>query len=481
MFFLLGGCLEFNGGKAVSELEKEVFVSQTAEQTGLVSRFEGNPVLVKGEDGWEKRLVFNPRILKNADGTAFIDEQKRYWMYYLGGNYDGTAISLDQTGLAFSLDLIEWQKYSGNPVLPVSENFGDYDFADVQTGTVIKDGNVWRLWYSSNRRLHTEGLGDFVTVSYAVSSDGMNWEKFSGNPVLVQGEGDDDSQDLYSPAVIKDGNIWKMWYTGHNSWGDLKLMYAIASNPEGPWTKQNNGKYVFDPGFRMFSSEVWKQDNTFFLLYVNYDFYPYRIRLAKSSDGIYWKDFGVLFYEGNQGEWDNLSVYDPSQVYVNGEWRIFYTGVTSGEWAIGTAVPYPDFSLEVECSSGQLVGDADKDGKITFRDADLIRRMIAGLIDFPENLCCLDVSNDNRVSIVDVVKILRIEAGLEESTRTCPASCNGILSGYCSGSRHCINGTFYDNCFICSCPEGSSCVKINGQPECTSVVSGSLIPVSALD
>lgn len=88
------------------------------------------PIFIKDKNfPWESQGVFAPKIYK-VNG--------RYWMYYSGSN--GREVC---TGLAFSPDLRVWKKYEHNPVLHVGDK-GAYDERCAEIISIIKiaDGYV---------------------------------------------------------------------------------------------------------------------------------------------------------------------------------------------------------------------------------------------------------------------------------------------------------------------------------------------------
>lgn len=368
---------DWNIGKAIKFFSEANYSKEVREPEPIprtedfgFKKYSGNPILSPEKSSWEEIIVVNPQILKKLDGTPFTDE-KGYWMYYTGGQFDNGIVSLDQIGLAFSQDLYNWTKYENNPVLAVSTTQGEYDFADVQTGTVLFDGKNWMLWYSSNQTRYPNG--DNVTISFADSNDGINWKKYSENPILVQGQRGDDSGDLYAPVVIKDGNTWKMWYAGHVNTGSIKLMHATALKPEGPWTKYSE-ENVFSLEYNFMPYQIWKENELYYMTLINYDPpNPYQIRLAVSADGINWKEQGIILFKGKTGEWDDISVLGHSQVFVGGKWFTYYTGWTTkgGYMHIGLATSKEriPFVVPEECSypdnENNLITyffDGDEDG-----------------------------------------------------------------------------------------------------------------------
>jgi hypothetical protein len=65
---------------------------------------------------------------------------------------------------------------------------------------VVKDGDVYYMWYSAHNGTDQHRLG------MAKSTDGLNWVKSPGNPILP-----DPTAGYAEPSVIKDGNTWRMW------------------------------------------------------------------------------------------------------------------------------------------------------------------------------------------------------------------------------------------------------------------------------
>src|SRR5262249_39813218 len=148
--------------------------------------------------------------------------------------------------------------------------------------------------------------------------DGKTWTKYSGNPLMTAGP-DGDADDLESAAVMKDGNVWRMWYTGHDNSGRFGIMYATAPAPEGPWTRVKNS-FVFYPNKEVFPNEVWKEDGVYYLFYSDLTSICY----ATSTDGLSWTDKGVFLPPGPSGAWDAGGIYWSSLIQVKNEWYLFY-------------------------------------------------------------------------------------------------------------------------------------------------------------
>jgi hypothetical protein len=84
---------------------------------------------------------------------------------------------------------------------------------------------TWLGWYSGGLLASNEGIG------FATSPDGFNWTE-DADPVMHKTDGVVwRSERTYTPWVIKDGNYYKMWYTGQNGAGQKNIGYAVFSSP----------------------------------------------------------------------------------------------------------------------------------------------------------------------------------------------------------------------------------------------------------
>ena len=94
---------------------------------------------------------------------------------------------------------------------------------------VIVDGTTYRMLYMGADGASGTGT---LRIGYASSPDGINWTKYSGNPVLNIGSaGAWDSLNVYGPSVIKDGTVFKIWYNGEGTAAAQTLRIGYATNP----------------------------------------------------------------------------------------------------------------------------------------------------------------------------------------------------------------------------------------------------------
>jgi predicted GH43/DUF377 family glycosyl hydrolase len=175
-------------------------------------RYENNPILKKSDSllDWDGFWIESPAVLYN-------DETKTYEMWFTGVGY-GPDCPYDQCiriGYASSLDGKTWTKDTvNNPVLDVGEP-GSWDDAWVATPAVRKIGDIYEMWYCGVSK--ADSVADTVRIGYATSTDGINWTKYPGNPVLSSYDSPLDSGGHWAPDVVFDGTDYVMFYEAADS------------------------------------------------------------------------------------------------------------------------------------------------------------------------------------------------------------------------------------------------------------------------
>ena len=230
----------------------------------------------------------------------------------------------------------EWEKYPGNPVLDLGES-GTWEARAVDHPTVLFDGTEYQMWYSGHD-------GSNYRIGYATSSDGIEWVKYPGNPVLDLGEsGTWDDYHVARPAVLFNGTEHQMWYTGHDG---SKNRVGYATSADGiTWVKHPDNP-VLDIG----ENGTW-DDNSINSLTVLFNGTEYqmwydggdgsivRIGHATSADGINWEKHpgNPVLDLGESGTWDDYHVAFPTVLSDGTEYHMWYTGHDGSNYRIGYA------------------------------------------------------------------------------------------------------------------------------------------------
>jgi len=282
-----------------------------------------NPILEQGADGtWESGEELFPRV---------IEDLGIYKMWYSAGRGSNSRI-----GLATSLDGVAWTRYGGNPVLDLGTS-GAWDSVMLCTPSVIKDGKTYKMWYTGAAGPSPNGMG------YATSPDGISWTKHPNNPVLSSVPGGSWERDVVQHcAVIKDGTVYKMWYSGYE--GSNSRIGLATSNDGVTWTK-HAGNPVLDLGpagqwdaTNVGGPAVIKHEGQYYMWYFGRNGFPASIGLATSPDGITWTRLvNNPVLDVGPRAWDGTLVYHPDVVWDGKRIQMWYIGYGGSGHQIGQA------------------------------------------------------------------------------------------------------------------------------------------------
>jgi hypothetical protein len=148
--------------------------------------------------------------------------------------------------------------------------------------------------------------------------------------VVLDAEGDEEvaphgKGNIYAPDVMRDGNLFRMWYGGQGRDGHDRIAYAESTDGvrwvrNGVVLKDDAANHVNDPS-------VVKVKGEFFMYYTRTERDVVdRIYLAVSADGKKWEPRGVAVDAGKAGEWDSLSVGRPSVIHDGDHFKMWYDG-----------------------------------------------------------------------------------------------------------------------------------------------------------
>jgi hypothetical protein len=165
-YWTLYGCYPRQGGYELRPGYEGVACSDD----GLTWRRAKNAPILAIQDSdcgaWEKDCIYQPWL---------VEHRGRFFSFYNAANA-GT----EQTGLAFSTDLLNWMRYPANPVIRNRADGYDANFAS--DPKVFRDGDHWTMFYF--------GVGHGgAHIMAAFSRDLVHWTahpeplyKAGGNP-----------------------------------------------------------------------------------------------------------------------------------------------------------------------------------------------------------------------------------------------------------------------------------------------------------
>ncbi|MCH9030239.1 MAG: hypothetical protein IH819_11685, partial [Bacteroidetes bacterium] len=212
-----------------------------------------------------------------------------------------------------------WIDFISNPVLISSNNY--YDQRGIAQPEIIYENNHFKMWYYGE-----EGAG-VKYVLYAESNDGISWDKPINEPVLSPGhQGSWDSWAVHPGAILKDGGIYKMYYSG---WAETYGQWDIglATSIDGiNWEKFPQPILYGTSGweFQIGASSIIKYNEVYYLYYYGRNLPNYNIGLATSTDGLHWERFSGNPILTNTESWEANGVYYATVVREDNQFKMIY-------------------------------------------------------------------------------------------------------------------------------------------------------------
>lgn len=306
------------------------FEGRDALNPGEWARHPGNPLLEIGPPGsWDDHGATFASVIWD-DATA------EFRMYYHG--FSGTV---HQIGLATSPNGLDWTKYPGNPIMTPTP--GAWDANSVRVPMVWKENGAYHMMYT--------GLGSGgYQIGYAVSSNGISWNKHPGNPVFndpTWAHGETENW-----GVIKVVDQYLMWYC---DFGQRRSGIAVSTDLVN-WTPHQSAPIfassgvVGDERYSQFCPFTFKYGDDYYVLVPSYTagsnyskFYLY------SSPSPFFPEENrqlvrIVHNVGQAGAWDDHDSDTPfvltldvqrTQLYNNELW-CYYAGEPGNDnWQMG--------------------------------------------------------------------------------------------------------------------------------------------------
>lgn len=227
-----------------------------------------------------------------------------------------------------------WQDYLLNPMMESSNNY--YDYYGIAQCVVLFDEGIYRMWYYGADYLGS-GTGNIL---YAISNDGLNWNPYSGNPVMVPGNfGTWDSYNVQPCAVLKENGIFKMYYTGYSDvYGTWSI--GLATSIDGiNWDKYPSPILVPSNywDYQLVASSIVKLNGSYYLYYTGRNMPNYLVGVAVSTDGINFTKYPGNPILSNTQQWEANGVLDANVINDNGILKMVYMNSTGSGFGIATS------------------------------------------------------------------------------------------------------------------------------------------------
>ncbi|MEW6104413.1 MAG: hypothetical protein AB1630_11475 [bacterium] len=265
-------------------------------------------------------LVQNPLIGEQPAGPLrwpsdpfVLKEGDRFRMWFGAHNPEENVTRI---GYAESEDGVHWI-LNNEPVVPLGTSTA-FDSKDVETPTIVRDGNTYHLWYSGAR--HDRGY----QIGHAVSDDGIEWTKEPEHPVLYASDNPYAWTGLgvLEPTVILESSTFKMWFVGlgldpvDSTTIHVHLGYATSSDGQ-IWDLHED-----NPLLKLASYKEGDLINSAFFVLRNGDYYQLFYLgggtkvpdiYGTSRDGLSWSvSFTEVLPVGSADSWNSWVVGAPT-------------------------------------------------------------------------------------------------------------------------------------------------------------------------
>jgi len=303
------------------------------------TKYSGNPVLTGQPGTWYAYVSMNT-VLYNPDAS-------RYEMWFEAGAQIDRPYKI---GFAYSNNGISWTIHPEPVLNPGSA--GEWDSYSLEGPFVIRENGQYKMWYGACATF------PWFKIGYATSSDGINWTKHS-TPILEPGVQTWESGMVLYCCVMPYENGYKMWYSGASTAGvSSQECIGYATSPDGiNWERYANNPVLL-PGVNgqwddtwIFLSKVLYIDDIYYMWYGATDnlWATYRVGLATSSNGLDWiKHPSNPVLQPTAGQWDAVGTVLGGVLLDSDTLRMYYGGTNGSTFRIGFATSSPFIPVPVE-------------------------------------------------------------------------------------------------------------------------------------
>ncbi len=250
-----------------------------------------------------------------------------------------------------SLNPVEIDSISNAPIMSLGD-LGDFDEFGTYPFAVQKYGSNFFAVYGGWTRC--ESVPFNVSLGLATSKDGKEFKKIGKGPII--------SANIFEPYVITSPKIrfvneeWFLTYTAGIKWftydGRKEIIYKIrmAKSNDGINWSRHNSNLVSDkigPDEAQACPDIYIKNGVYHMYFCYRgatDFRlnknnSYRIGYAKSHDGITWeRDDSRAGIDVSEEGWDSQMIAYPNIIDFQGETYMLYLGNEVGREGFGAAV-----------------------------------------------------------------------------------------------------------------------------------------------
>ena len=167
--------------------------------------------LATSDDGLDWTKEEGSPIYRGAYAPNLVqagDELRMYYVHKPRPGADGRTPPWE-IHLATGRDLRSLQPHSNNPMLSIAQ---PWERGALFYPYVLREDDTWIMFYAAYWAGQPDGV-QRTAIGMALSRDGIDWNRYGGNPVLTPDpSGEFDSHYTSSQSVIRDGDGYAMFY-----------------------------------------------------------------------------------------------------------------------------------------------------------------------------------------------------------------------------------------------------------------------------
>lgn len=204
-----------------------------------------------------------------------------------------------------------WTDYSYNPILTGLDNGSPYG---PYYGRVLYDEGKFKMWFANSFG------SDRYDIGYAESLDGLRWQVINNSVIKPGAPGSWDGYGVHPGAVIKDGNIFKMYFAGQSTDNnESHRRIGLATSYDGiNWTKSSE-QITNQINILGYTTDILKVNGVYYLYYGNSSV----IGVATSTDGVNWQKSTKNVVTASES-WEGNRIWSCTVIYENGKFRMLY-------------------------------------------------------------------------------------------------------------------------------------------------------------
>lgn len=263
----------------------------------------------------------------------------------------------------FAPEMVEFVPYSNNPVFTHGDS-STWDNMIRERGFILNEDSIYKMWYTGYKDSDTA----VKYLGYATSKDGINWQRYAGNPIFK----DRWAEDM---MVFKYDGKYHMFLEGYKD-----VAHFMLSDDGINWKDQGDLKIINTKGDTLpgpyGTPTVFVDDGKWYLFYEIND---EAIWAATSTDKIHWKNISdePVIKPGPE-KYDLGAVAANQVVKHNGKYYLYYHAsadpgwqANAGAWNANAAVS--DDLIHWTKYPGNPLVDGDHSSPITVFDGKKMR------------------------------------------------------------------------------------------------------------